>query len=101
MSGIKHDADKPPIGLIPRVALEKEALVLKYGASKYGTYNWRGGMKYSRLTDAALRHIIAFIDGEDLDPETGISHIAHARCSLGFLLEYIDKELGEDDRYDK
>ena len=86
LKGIKHDSGKPPIGLIPREAIEQEALVMAFGASKYGKDNWRGGLAYSRLVDACLRHVLAFNDGEDLDAETGLSHLAHARCCLAMLL---------------
>lgn len=99
VEGVKHDAGKPPISLISRVAIEQEAMVMAYGVSKYGTHNWRGGMDYSRLVDAALRHIFAFADGQDTDAETGISHLAHARCCLGFLLEFQARNVGTDDRY--
>jgi len=99
MSGVKFDTGKPPLGLIPRQALIAEAQVLAFGATKYGRDNWRGGMDWSRLTDAALRHLTAFIDGEDVDPETGISHLAHARCCMGFLLAYAELGLGRDDRH--
>ena len=99
MEAMKFDGGKPPLGLIPRSALIAEANVLAFGARKYAKHNWRGGMDWSRLIDAALRHITAFNDGEDADPETGISHLAHARCCLGFLIEYAEKGLGRDDRY--
>ena len=99
MSGVKFDNGKPPLGLIPRQALEAEAQVMAFGADKYGRDNWRGGMDWSRLTDAALRHITAFVDGEDVDSETGISHLAHARCCLAFLLAYSELGLGRDDRH--
>ena len=94
----KHDQGKPPIGMINRVALEEEAKVLAFGAQKYGTRdNWKGGMEHTRLIDAALRHIIAYADGEELDPESGISHLAHARAGLGFLLYYKKHGIGESD----
>ena len=70
MSGVKFDTGKPPLGLIPRQALEAEAQVMAFGANKYGRDNWRGGMDWTRLSDAALRHITAFVDGEDVDPES-------------------------------
>ena len=72
---------------------------MAHGLQKYGRDNWRKGMDFSRLMDAALRHIYAFADGEDKDGETGLSHLAHARCCLAFLLEYEGKSLGKDDRY--
>lgn len=70
---------------------------MAFGADKYGRNNWRKGLHYSRLIDAAMRHILAFADGEDSDPETGLSHAAHARCCLGMLLA-MPKEW--DDRVD-
>ena len=96
---VKFDSGKPPIALISRVALEEEARVMAYGEKKYGTHNWRNGMDYSRLLDASLRHILAYADGEDKDPETGLSHLAHARCCLAFLSEYEQRKVGNDDRY--
>lgn len=96
---VKFDAGKPPLCLISRTALLEEAKVMQFGVEKYGTHNWRGGMDFSRLMDAALRHVYAFADGEDLDKESGLSHLAHARCCLAFLLEYQGKKIGTDDRY--
>ena len=99
MSADKFDKGKPPVGLIPRTAVLAEAEVLAFGAQKYARDNWRKGMDWTRLSDAALRHILAWVDGEDRDGETGISHLAHARCCLGFLLEYEKFDIGTDDRY--
>lgn len=96
---MKKDAGKPPLGLISRTALEEEARVMAFGAEKYGTHLWRAGMDFSRLVDAALRHVYAFADGEDNDKETGLSHLAHARCCLAFLTEYVGKSIGKDDRF--
>ena len=97
--GTKYDNGKPPIGLIPRSAIEEEALVLAFGAEVYGADNWRGGFAWRRLIDAALRHVFAIADGEDYDPDSGLLHAAHARCMLGFLIEHIKGGLGTDDRY--
>lgn len=88
----KHDDGKPPISMIPRVAIEQEAQVLLFGAKKYGRDNWKKGMAPHRLYDAALRHILAYADGETTDPESGLPHLAHARCNLGFLLHYAKGE---------
>ncbi len=98
MTAKKFDLGKPPISLINRAALEEEARVLDYGAQKYGRDNWRNGMDHSRLLDAAFRHLIAYVDGESIDPESGLCHLAHARCSLGFLIHYRRHGVGVDDR---
>ena len=97
--GMKFDAGKPPIGLIPRSAVLEEAAVLAFGEQKYGRHNWRAGIKWSRLIDAAQRHILAFNEGEDFDSETGLHHLAHARCCLAFLIEYMTTHPELDDRH--
>jgi len=98
-SAIKSDSCKAPLGLIPRSALIEEAHVLAYGAEKYDLHNWRKGMKWTRLIDAVLRHVIAFADGEDFDQESGLHHLAHARASCGFLIEYMESHPELDNRY--
>src|SRR5437899_3061811 len=71
----KFDTGKSPVSLIPRDAQLAEADVLAFGAKKYAAHNWRKGMAWSRLGDAAMRHLLAWLDGEDVDPETGLSHL--------------------------
>lgn len=101
MSAVKHDTGKAPMSLIPRESLEGVAAVLGFGKRKYAAHNWRGGMQWSRLIDAALRHLTAFNDGEDTDPESGLPHLDHAACCLAFLTTYQKQGLGEDNRYRK
>lgn len=96
---VKHDDGKPPMELLATGALREVAKVMGAGAKKYGRHNWRKGMDWTRLHGAALRHIFAHLDGEDRDPETGLSHLAHAMCCMMFLLEYEQSKLGTDDRH--
>jgi hypothetical protein len=99
MSGIKNDQDKPRLELLSTAALLEISKVLAFGAKKYSAHNWRGGFDWSRLYGAALRHLLAHMDGEDKDSETGLSHLAHLGCCVMFLLEHEVKGLGHDDRY--
>lgn len=96
--GIKHDTGKPPLSLISYESLIGEARALEYGAGKYGKNNYKLGMDWSRLLDAAMRHISAFAHGESNDPESSLSHLFHAKASLGMLIYYVENELGKDDR---
>ena len=98
-AGRKLDNGKPPMDLLDRYALEQIAEVLAFGANKYSAHNWRGGIRYSRLIAAALRHLHAFNSGEDTDPETGISHVAHAGCCIMFLLWMERHRTDMDDRW--
>lgn len=95
---IKHDGDKPRMEIIPGPALIEVAKVLTVGATKYNAWNWQKGFIWGRLSGAALRHLFAWLSGEDNDPETGLSHIAHAICCMMFLMDHILLGLGEDDR---
>lgn len=96
---LKYDDEKPPLGLLDSYALEAIAKVSGFGAKKYGKDNWRGGLEWSRVISAALRHLLAFNSGEDLDKESGLSHLAHAGCCIMFLLWYSKYKQEKDDRY--
>ena len=88
MDGIKHDSKKPKMNLLPPKAIVEVAKVLTFGAQKYGPENWKELEDLqNRYLAGALRHIFAHMDGEQLDPETGLSHMAHALCCLLFKLE--------------
>ena len=78
---------KAPLSLIPFKALHKVANVRAYGDAKYEPDSWRKVPNAKReYVNAALRHLGAHSDGELLDPESGLSHLAHAACNLLFLL---------------
>ena len=100
-SGTKYDSGKPQLSIIPPAAMEAIAKVFMFGAKKYTRDNFRGGFARTRLLDATLRHIYADLDGEDLDPESGLPHLWHAACSLCMLITNISEGRSEDDRYKK
>ena len=88
MTGLKFDSEKPRMDLLPPKAIFEVAKVLGFGAEKYGPENWRLLENLQgRYTAGALRHIFAHMDGEELDPESRMSHLAHALCCLLFKLE--------------
>ena len=98
-TGLKNDQGKLPYNLLDRTALDEVAKVLAFGAVKYSAENWRGGIEYSRLIGATLRHMMAVSDGEDYDPETGLPHAAHAMCCMMFLLNMMKFRPDLDDRW--
>lgn len=85
--GVKHDQDKPRYDLVPTHPLKACAEVFAFGAKKYGDRNWELGIDYGRLYGALQRHLNAFWAGEDLDPESNLSHIGHAMCCLMMMGE--------------
>ena len=96
---VKFDSEKARLDLLSTPAMLGVGRVLTYGANKYAENNWRKGMKWSRLTAAALRHLFAFIGGEENDAESGLPHLDHALCCLMFLSEYQKTGIGTDDRW--
>lgn len=99
MEGKKYDEEKAKLYLLPPKSILEVGKVLTYGADKYDAENWRKvDDLQNRYTSAALRHIFAHIDGEADDPETGLSHLAHAMCCLLFKLEDELLGKGEEER---
>jgi len=99
MSGIKFDSEKVEYHYMSSIAINELNRVLSFGAKKYAAHNWRGGLKWSRVISACLRHIFAWLGGETHDKETGLNHLAHAMCCLMFLLEFAETHKNLDDRF--
>lgn len=98
-TGIKHDQEKVDMSLLSSIAIYKISQVMSFGKKKYTAHNWRGGFVWSRPAAAALRHLFSWLGGEDKDPETGLSHLAHAACCIMFLLEFETTRPDLDDRH--
>jgi len=101
--GVKYDKDKPRLDLVPPSVVLALADVLAYGAAKYRDNNWRSnhGMRWGRIYAAMMRHLLAWHDGEDIDPESGKPHLHHALCNLAFLIEFTAAHMGLDDRWNR
>ena len=56
-----------------------------FGAAKYSEGNWKG-VEPVRYKDAAMRHLVAYMNGEKNDEESGLPHLAHLACCVLFLL---------------
>jgi hypothetical protein len=64
------------------------SLGLLVGACQYGRANWRAaGVRVSIYIDACRRHLDAYFEGEDLDPDSGAPHLAHALACLAVLVD--------------
>lgn len=96
MNPTQHPADpkgaagakKCPLHLLAPHALRETAWVAKHGADKYGPYNWREAhVNATTYVGAIMRHLMAWSEGEDIDPESGRSHIAHIAASAFILID--------------
>lgn len=81
-------ATKAPLSFLPFGALVPVAQVMVNGAKKYGRANWRQySVQRTIYLEAALRHIAADLEGETIDPESGLPHAAHAVAGLLIMMD--------------
>lgn len=92
-------SSKLPLHLFPSTAIVYGSLGLLDGALKYGRSNFRAvGVKASIYQDATMRHLMAWFEGEDCDPDSGLHHLCHAIASLAILIEALEAGNLTDDR---
>lgn len=81
---------KVPLQTVPPALIIGAARAFSEGAKKYGPFNWRN-TKVEAMTyvGAIQRHLAAYIDGEDVDPEsiTGKLHLEGIAACVGILLD--------------
>lgn len=87
------------LGSIDPSCLMDLGRVAGFGEAKYARLNYAKGYAWSLSYDALQRHLHAFWGGENLDPESGLPHLAHAAWHCFTLLFFVKRSLGTDDRY--
>lgn len=99
VTGAEKGSKAQRFDLVPMKALAEIAEVYDMGSRKYADHNWRKGYDWGLSYAAMMRHMAAFWEGEDLDSESGLSHVAHA-CWHGLtLLTFIREHPELDDRF--
>lgn len=88
---VKQDKGKLRLDLLPWDALDEVGKVLTYGVIKYPNpeENWRENSKpedIKRYKAALLRHYSAMSQGELVDPESGLAHMAHIATNALFII---------------
>ena len=90
---------KAPLHLIPQSALVAASMAFLEGREKYGQYNWRvTGVRASIYMAALSRHVSAWWDGEDMDPDSGLHHLWKALACVMILIDSHQCQVLEDDR---
>lgn len=90
-AGSHFDTDKLDLTLIPPAVAPAIARPMAYGAKKYTRGGWRSVPEAGRRYHASLlRHLNAYARGEDIDSRSGLPHLDHAICNLGFLVSLRD-----------
>lgn len=92
-------AKKVPLEVVPDSAVVALALAFTEGALKYGRYNWRvAGVRASTYRSALQRHIASWWNGENVDPDTGVPHLANAMACIAVMFDAELCEKLNDDR---
>lgn len=90
--GLKYDDGKLLVTLVQPEFVKGVAEVLTFGAKKYKPNSWQtvedGKRRYE---DALYRHWLAYLEGEEKDPESNLEHLKHLACNAMFLL-YLNKD---------
>ncbi len=127
MLGRRYNAGKLKWSLLDWTSLRSMVKVLMYGAHKYsvfkdgsgnivtgaeispeaaeklelqssGQHNWKTGLKTTEICDSTMRHLVAYMQGEDIDPESGLPHTGHLFCNIMFLEYMMENRPELDDR---
>lgn len=98
----------PMLSVIPPASIIGEAEAMRYGAYEaprvdggkgYGPFNWRDqAIEAMTYIDATIRHCLAWVDGEELAPDSLVHHLKHAKGSLGILLDALETGIVIDNR---
>ncbi len=90
---------KAPLSTVPANVLAELGVAMLEGALKYGRHNYRhAGVRASVYYDALMRHMMAWWEGEDIDPDSGVPHIVKAIATLVVLRDADFRGVLEDDR---
>lgn len=102
---LRYNKDKPQWSLVDFSALSPLVRVLMYGAKKYttdtrsGKHQWRDGLKTTEICESLMRHLVAYMEGEDDDQESKESHIGHIMANAMFLSYQSLYNRSMDDRF--
>lgn len=98
----------PVLTVVPAPSIIAEAVAMRYGAFEaprvdggkgYGPYNFREkAIEAMTYIDAALRHCMAWVDGEEAADDSHVPHLWHAKASLGILIDAIERNHWTDNR---
>lgn len=97
--GLRDNKNKPKWSLVPQSSLIPLVRVLEFGAEKYAPHNWKKGLSITECCESLKRHLDSFMEGEDNDPESKLSHIGHIQANALFILWMMENKPEMDDRY--
>lgn len=90
---------KVPMSSVSAPVMAEIGVAMLEGAAKYGRHNYRAvGVRSSVYYDSTMRHLMAWWEGEDVDADSGMSHVTKAITSLVVLRDAMIQGMCTDDR---
>jgi hypothetical protein len=83
---------KPDWTLLDFDSLLPLVRVMEFGSKKYGAFNWKNKQANKKQSlQSAMRHLIALINDEDIDSESGLAHTGHIMANM-MIYEYHNRK---------
>jgi hypothetical protein len=89
---LRYNQGKVEWSLVDYKSLEPMVRVLEYGVKKYARNNWKKGMPATQIIESMLRHTYKLLEGELVDPESGVEHVGHIQCNAMFLAYVLNEK---------
>jgi len=90
---------KAKLSCVPAGVIFEIGLGMTEGMCKYGRHNYRAiGVRSSVYYDATMGHLMDWWEGQDIDVESGLSHVTKALASLTVLRDAMMQGKLHDDR---
>lgn len=96
LTALRYNQGKPKWSLVHYESLLPLVRVLEYGCQKYEPFNWQKSFETRELLDSLMRHVVAIMDGEVTDKESGLPHIGHVMANAMFY-SYHNEKIHESD----
>jgi len=97
---MSNKENKPRLSLIPKEALWSMGEAFTFGEVKHGTYSWRNDSHtLTEILDKAMRHIVQFSNGENVDEQSKVLHLGSALADLAIAVDLFYNSKHLDDRF--
>lgn len=81
---LRYNEGKLKWSLIHYESMEPMVRVLEFGLKKYKIDNWKIGLDKKENLESMMRHLTRIMDGEEIDPDSGLPHMGHIQCGAMF-----------------
>lgn len=95
---LRYNTEKLPLDELDPLFLEEMFAVIQYGQKKYARMNWMKGAPASQYFGCIMRHLLKWYKGEDIDEESGCTHLGHIACNVMMAMYSMRKDTALDDR---